>query len=209
MILALSTRAASFSPLQIGILGDKCQLVAPETPVIGLRLALPFAINDTAAGLDLGILSVTEKSFTGVRLSAISWSSEGPINGVSVSLFDVSDINGIQLAGLGIALDVRGLQMGLNPHARAIQGVQLGLINCAGDRNGLQLGLLNLNDEFFGRSQEVSGVQLGLVNQAGPLRGLQIGLLNHASSLRGVQLGLLNIDRSSAFPYLPLLRFSL
>ena len=177
-LLALSAPAASFSPLQIGILGDKCQLVSPETPVIGLRLNLPRSFNDTVAGLDLGLLSDDTATFSGLRLNAISFSHD--CNGIAIALFDMAAfLNGIQIAPIAVAGNACGLQIGLGTDAEELHGVQIGLFN--GTRT---------------------------ISHSPTVRGLQIGLVNYANSLHGLQLGLLNIDRSSAFPYLPLLRFS-
>ena len=178
-LLALSASAASFSPLQIGILGDKCQLVSPETPVIGLRLNLPRSYNETVAGIDFGLLSDDTTTFSGLRLNALSFSHD--CNGIAIALFDMAvHLKGIQIAPIAVANNACGLQIGLGTDAEELHGVQIGVFN--GTRT---------------------------VSCSPTVRGLQIGLLNYASSLRGVQLGLLNFDTSSSWSCLPLLRVSL
>jgi hypothetical protein len=178
--LFLAALCAAFSPLQIGLDGglEGKQLVSRETPVVGLRLNLPFSANETAAGLDLGLLSDDTTTFTGLRLNAVSYSHT--CNGIAIALFDMAAfLNGVQIAPLAIAGNACGLQIGLGTDAKELHGVQIGLFN--GTRH-------------FSSSPSV--------------RGLQIGLVNYARSLHGLQIGLLNIVPDSDCPCLPLLRVS-
>ena len=132
------------TPLQLGVAGESLQLAAPDTPVIGLRLNLPFSENQTAAGLDLGLFSLSD-NFTGIRLNAFSW-AEAPSGGATLALFDsCTDYAGAQLAFFGTASGTfTGLQMGAFPYAAALRGVQIGIVTRAGDLRGLQIGLLNI-----------------------------------------------------------------
>ena len=177
-LCAASASAAAFSPLQIGLGSPDWQLVSEDTPVIGLRLNLPRSINDTVAGLDLGLLSDDTATFSGLRLNAISYSHD--CNGIAIALFDMAvNLNGTQIAPLAIAGNACGLQIGLGTDAKELRGVQIGLFN--GTRH-------------FSSSPSVHGLQLGLVN--------------YAHSLHGLQIGLLNIVPDSPLPVLPLLRAS-
>ena len=174
--LCAAPASAAVSPLQIGVWGEECQLISPETPVIGLRLNLPRSYNDTVAGLDLGLLSDDTTTFSGLRLNAIAYSHS--CNGIAISLFDMAAfLNGVQIAPIAVAGNACGIQIGLGTDTEELHGVQIGLFN--GTRT---------------------------VSYSPTVRGLQIGLVNYANSLRGLQLGLLNIDRSSDYPCLPLLR---
>ena len=141
-LLALS--ASAFSPLQLGVAGRDLQLCAPETPVAGLRLNLPFSENDMAGGLDLGLFSLSG-SFTGIRLNAFSW-AEAPSGGVTLALFDsCTDYTGVQFAFFGTASGTfTGVQIGAFPYAASLRGAQIGIVNRAGALRGLQLGLLNI-----------------------------------------------------------------
>lgn len=188
-LFARSVSAAAFSPLQIGIDGETLQLVDAHTPVYGLRLNLPVGGNDTVGGLDVGLFSYAD-NFTGIRLNLQSWTHK-TVRGVDVSLIsmgtDYTELDGIQIAGLGVTAKLRGLQAGLVSYAATLRGLQIGLWATAGDLCGLQIGLANFSDSSH---------------------GLQIGLVNRAETLHGLQIGLVNIATESDFPCLPLLRAS-
>ena len=207
-LFALSASAASFSLLQIGIDGEYIQLVDSHTPVVGLRLNLPISMNNTVAGLDVGLMSYAT-TFAGIRLNAMSWTHK-TVRGIDVSLIsmgtDDTEVDGIQIAGLGVAAKMRGLQAGIVSYAACLCGLQIGLWSTAGDLCGLQIGLANFADSPQG------GIQLGIFNasfpavEGGNICGLQIGLVNYARFLHGLQIGLLNIATDSGYPYLPLIR---
>ncbi len=209
-LFAPSASAAEFSPLQIGIIGDDgLQLVDSHIPVVGLRLNLPISMNDTVAGLDAGLMSYAT-TFSGIRLNAMSW-TEKTIRGVDVSLIsmgtDDTEVDGIQIAGLGVASKMRGIQAGIVSYAAILYGLQIGLWSNAGDLCGLQIGLANFADSPQG------SIQLGVFNSSAPIfemggivRGLQIGIVNLAETLHGVQIGLLNFVSVSSIPCLPLIR---
>ena len=206
----LATSAATFSPLQIGIDGEDIQLVDRHIPVVGLRLNLPISGNDTVAGLDVGLMSYAT-TFSGIRLNIQSWTQK-TIRGVDVSLIsmgtDDTELDGIQIAGLGVAAKMRGLQAGVIPYAATLRGIQIGLWSTAGDLCGLQIGLANFTVSSHG------SIQLGVFNSSSPsfeggeVRGLQIGLVNCAETLHGLQIGLLNFVFNSSIPCLPLIRAS-
>ena len=209
-LLALSASAA-VSPLQIGILGDKCQLVSPETSVIGLRIGLA-SDNATVAGLDLGWGSLA-RHFSGIRLNVLSSADE--CNGISIALLaDVSEhVNGIAIAFLEPLVFERPGEPALFQH---VNGATIAFAGFAEEINGLQLAcfaqattIRGIQAAAMPLARTACGLQFGLFNRADDLYGLQVGLVNHAESLRGVQIGLLNFDTSSSWSCLPLLRVSL
>lgn len=194
----------------IGTPGDLnvLQLVSSETTVVGLRLDIPVAFNETVVGLDAGIVCHAE-NFWGICAGAFSAMEDG--NGLLVSVFDGSPhVNGIQIAGISSAETFRGMQVGVVPRAKEVLGIQIGLLDCAPSLTGLQIGVLNIDslDSDSNCLREVRGVQIGLANTTATLYGVQIGLVNSTETLHGIQLGLLNAVSSSPHRYLPLLRVS-
>ena len=206
-LFARPASAAAFSPLQIGVGWPRSdlQLVSSNTPVIGLRLNLIGSYNETAAGLDLGLFSVSD-TFSGIRLNAVAQGDT--VNGISLGLFDGADtLNGLQIAPIAIALDACGLQIGLFNWSDDLHGVQIGLVN-----NGQYLGshshVHGMQISFLNATGTLQGSQLGICNTTRELHGVQIGIFNFADTFHGLQIGLVNIVSSSDFPCLPLLRAS-
>jgi len=141
----LAFPALALSPLQLGVAGESLQLCAPDTPVVGLRLNLPFSESTApSGGLDLGLFSLAE-SFTGVRLNLFSW-AEAPSGGATLAFFDsVTDYAGVQFAFFGTASGVfTGIQIGAFPYAAEVRGAQIGIVNRADALRGVQFGLLNI-----------------------------------------------------------------
>ena len=220
LFLALSalSAAAAVSPLQIGVWGEECQLVSPDTPVIGLRLNLPFSENDAVTGFDLGLVSFAGP-FDAPRSDDVA--KDLSLNGISLGLvaWTYGDVNGLQAAVFGFAGHVHGIQAGCIDLGGDVSGVQFGLYNlCFGPLHGLQLGAFNGGIQsvrggqtgLFNAAVALHGLQVGLFNGADDARGLQLGIVNLVwKSLRGVQIGLLNFDTSSSWSCLPLLRVSL
>ena len=227
---AHSLGSPAFSPLQIGFepllplafasmfycaggigpSGDLnvLQLVSSDTTVVGLRLDLPIAFNETVVGLDAGIVCHAE-NFWGICAGAFSAMEDG--NGILVTVFDASPrVNGIQIAGVSKVDTFRGLQVGAVPRAKEVLGIQVGLIDWAPSLTGIQIGLLNIDslDSNPDYLREVRGIQIGLANTTATLYGVQIGLVNSTETLHGLQLGLVNAVSSSPNRCLPLLRFS-
>ena len=125
-----ATAATAAMPLQLGIAGDTLQLCNLSTPVCGLKLNVPYADSDDAAGLDIGFVGAVGE-FKGLRLNAVNLSRD-----CSRSL---------ELGLMNIAYgEVHGMQFGAFNHAEDMHGFQLGIINHAGNLYGLQLGLFNI-----------------------------------------------------------------
>lgn len=131
--LCAAAAAQAAMPLQLGIAGDALQFPAADTPVRGLKLNLPYATSDDAAGIDLGFVGGAGE-FTGLRLNAVNL-SETASSGLELGLLNI---------GKG---EVRGMQFGVFNHAKDMHGFQLGVINHAGHLSGVQVGLLNFVDK--------------------------------------------------------------
>ena len=131
-VLGAASVALADMPLQLGIGGSTLQLCRKTTPVTGLKLNVPYADSDEAAGLDIGFVGGVGE-FTGIRLNAFNLSRDCS-SGLEIGLLNI---------GYG---EVHGMQFGVYNHAEEMHGFQLGLINHTGELSGLQLGLLNLVD---------------------------------------------------------------
>ncbi|MBP5787546.1 MAG: hypothetical protein J6Y19_07010, partial [Kiritimatiellae bacterium] len=95
-LLAFPLLSSALTPFQIGVAGQDLQLVAPDEPVCGLRLNLPFAENASMTGLDLGLFSLSD-SFTGIQFDLFAW-SEREFTGIGLAFFHSAvDLNGVQL----------------------------------------------------------------------------------------------------------------
>lgn len=128
-VLGIAAAAQAAMPLQLGIAGSPLQLCRQTTPVTGLKLNVPYADSDVAAGLDIGFVGGAGE-FTGIRLNAVNLSRDCS-SGLEIGLVNI---------GYG---EVHGMQFGVFNHAEEMHGFQLGLVNHAGELSGLQLGLLN------------------------------------------------------------------
>lgn len=132
-VLCAVAAAQAAMPLQLGIAGDALQFPAADTPVRGLKLNLPYAMSDDAAGIDLGFVGNVGE-FTGLRLNAVNLSE--------------TNSTGLELGALNIARgEMHGMQFGIYNHADQLHGFQLGILNHAGRLSGLQVGLLNFVDK--------------------------------------------------------------
>lgn len=171
---------------------------------IFLSLFLPlFALSASAASfspLQIGLGSpdwqlVSEDTpVIGLRLN-LPRSFNDTVAGLDLGLLsdDTATFSGLRLNAVSFSQTCNGIAIALFDMAVFLNGIQIGLGTDAEELHGVQIGLFN-------------GTRT--VSYSPTVRGLQIGLVNYANSLRGVQLGLLNIDRSSDYPYLPLLRAS-
>lgn len=130
LALGLAAAAQAAMPLQLGIVGDAAQVFAREQEITGLKLNLPYAVNDYAAGIDLGLFGDAGE-FKGLRLNAVNLSS------VKTS--------GLEIGALNLASgELHGLQIGAFNRAAQVHGVQIGAINLTEKLHGLQIGLINI-----------------------------------------------------------------
>ena len=147
---AVPAQAMDLTPLQIGFWGPRAQLVPAETPVMGLRLNLAMADNAEVMGLDVGLVSRSER-MDAIQLNLVN-TVRAEFNGLGAGLFNQAG-------------SASGVQAGLfNRVQHDLNGFQLGLFNVADDVTGLQIGLFN-------RTMSLRGIQVGLVNLVtqGPL----------------------------------------
>ena len=116
-------------PLQLGIAGDYAQIFAQEREITGLKLNLPYAVNDYASGIDLGIVGNVGE-FTGLRLNAFNYTGIR-CSGVELGLvnIDEGEFTGFQFGAINRVEDMHGFQLGLINVAHRLHGIQLGLLN--------------------------------------------------------------------------------
>jgi hypothetical protein len=111
--------------------------------VAGLRLGIPYGINDSVTGLDFGLWGKSD----------YAWAIQ-----VNVAENRVRDeMGGIQISCVNDAGHLTGMQIGLWNQAPTMEGFQIGLLNLADNVNGLQIGVIN-------RTELMHGYQIGLVN---------------------------------------------
>jgi len=111
--------------------------------VAGLRLGLPYGVNDSVTGLDIGLWGKSD----------YAWAIQ--VNVLENRVRD--EMGGIQISCINDAGHLTGLQVGLWNTAPTMEGFQIGLLNLADNVNGLQIGIIN-------RTELMHGYQIGLVN---------------------------------------------
>lgn len=136
------------TPVQFSVFSP-VQLAPIESDVYGLRLALPYGVNNKLFGLDVGIWNQTNGNSYGIQVAGLLASRKGRTCGLNVGgLVNLSEgiEYGISIAGLYNQADahVTGLHLGVVNKAKKATGLQLGLINYCDDLNGVQLGLINI-----------------------------------------------------------------
>ena len=143
MFFAAGVRAEEIGmPLQIGIY-PPAQLIPEDADVRGLRLSLPYSVNNHVVGIDIGIASTASD-----------------IDALQVNLYSMvyGEMTGVQIALLATTGSGNGLQISLlNRASTVFEGIQCSLINMAEDMTGIQIGLIN-------RTEFLTGLQIGLVN---------------------------------------------
>lgn len=145
LALGLATAAQAAMPLQLGIAGDAAQIFDREREVVGLKLNLPYAVNDYAAGVDLGLFGGAEE-FKGLRLNAVNLSSVKS-SGLEFGLLNLAsgEMHGLQLGAFNRAGDMHGLQFGLVNISDKLYGLQIGLINAVMGGQALVLPFVNVH----------------------------------------------------------------
>ena len=128
MCLAVAGQAGM--PLQLGLAGDPLQIFGSDCEISGLKLNLPYAENDIAKGLDLGLVSGGGE-FSALRVNAVNL-SESRSSGWEIGAINFADGEMI------------GMQTGVFNRAGDMHGFQFGIVNCAGHLHGMQLGFLNI-----------------------------------------------------------------
>lgn len=150
---------------------------------VELNPALPFALlfmDPSRAGNEDQYVTIN-----GLHLSTFGIMSNGRINGVGISGFNVGleSVNGLTVNAL------------YNFSAK-MNGVHIsGLANSATHTSGMQLA-------FYNKSFVIYGLQAGLFNEAVAVYGLQIGVFNKAAKVRGLQVGFWNINEKRSMPFI-------
>ncbi len=111
--------------------------------VAGLRVGIPYGVNDSVTGLDVGLWGKSD----------YAWALQ--VNVLHNKVRD--EMGGIQVSALNDAGHLAGIQIGLWNCAPSMDGMQLGLLNLADEAEGFQIGLVN-------RAELLHGYQIGLFN---------------------------------------------
>lgn len=111
--------------------------------VAGLRVGIPYGVNDSVTGLDIGLWGKSD----------YAWAIQ--VNVLENRVRD--EMGGIQISCVNDAGHLTGMQIGLWNQAPTMEGFQIGILNLADEVNGLQIGLIN-------RTELMHGYQIGLVN---------------------------------------------
>lgn len=140
-IYATPVQLSFFAPVQL----------APVTSnVYGLRLTLPYGVNNKVFGLDAGLFSVSNGTQFGLQVAGVFASRKGfscGLNIAGVVMFSTEKNFGASLAGIYNQADgeITGLQLaGVMAKAKKVTGLQLALITYCDDLTGVQLGLVNI-----------------------------------------------------------------
>ena len=131
-------------PFQIAFIGPSMQLIDDDATIKGIRLNLPYGVNENVWGLDAGAVNH-------VRGSAKAW-QVGLVN------LTEEDFTGWQKGFVNLSPgQFLGFQFGFVNHAGSGEGFQLGFVNHAQNFDGLQISVINFAEEYY-------GIQVGLIN---------------------------------------------
>ncbi|MBN1864191.1 MAG: hypothetical protein JW808_04765 [Victivallales bacterium] len=129
-----------FAPLQI----------APEnSDVYGLRLCLPYGVNHSLHGADIGIWNVLTGKHHGVQIGALATMRGGKAYGWNIAgIANMSDGDdfGVSFGGIynNASGSINGVQLSaIHSRAKKVKGVQFSLFNYCDELEGVQVGLLN------------------------------------------------------------------
>ena len=111
--------------------------------VAGLRLGIPYGLNDAVTGIDIGIWGKSDYAWA-FQFNLLSNIVRDEMGGLQVSLFNQAG-------------NLTGIQVGLWNNAATAAGAQIGLLNLADQIEGFQIGIVN-------RTELMHGYQFGLVN---------------------------------------------
>ena len=138
-------------------------------------------------------------TMNGLHLSAGGFSGGVKLNGVGVSVYNVSYAsNGFSVTGFyNVAKHINGVHIsGLYNGADAASGLFIAAINDADDFTGMRIGVKN-------GSEYSKGLNIGLVNlNEAEMHGVQIGLFNKAGKCKGLQIGVWNINSKRSLPFI-------
>lgn len=210
------TAAAATVPLDISIFPPAGLFSwMPDKSVIGLQLAVPYAVSEDLFGISGGVVSLTRGTSGAINGGAVTLVGGGAY-GITAGGFWThagGPVIGLQVGGLAATAQDKafGIQVGgLYGHALGtVVGIKVGgLVSLAGqDAYGIHVGgLLARTSGSFG------GIQVGGIAQLtngdftglgvggtfnwvdGDMTGLQIGgLTTRARTMSGLQIGFMNM----------------
>ncbi|MEI6210279.1 MAG: hypothetical protein WCR06_01510 [bacterium] len=138
-MMATGALAQDTWPVEISFL----DWIYRPSDVAGLRLAVPYGINDSVTGVDIGLWGKSD----------YAWAFQ--FNALHNKVRD--RMGGLQVSCLNDAGDLTGMQVGLWNMAATAEGFQIGLLNLTDQMDGMQIGIIN-------RTELMHGYQIGLVN---------------------------------------------
>jgi len=187
LLIPMTAFSAETTPIQLSLF-HPAQLFPKETKVHGLRINLPYGINDEMIGIDFGLINKTTGLTQGLQLGLF------PLGGINIT----EELEGIQFAGFYAGANIaNGNVSGLQ-----ISGLFAGY-NKAYDLQGVQIAGILVGANL---AKNVDGIQLAsLYNKAEEIKGMQIGIVNVCNKMKGVQLGLVNIIEDSVPMFLPII----
>jgi hypothetical protein len=139
------------TPIQIALFAP-IQIAPVDSDVYGLKLSLPYGVNRTLYGLDVGAWTVVKEWQYGIQIGAL-FASRGNSESRSYGLNIAGLVNLSKGSGYGISIGglvnyaadaITGLQLACWTSAKKMTGLQLGVVNYADDLTGVQLGLVNI-----------------------------------------------------------------
>ena len=138
-VLAGGALAQDTWPIDIGLI----DWIHRPSDVAGLRLGIPYGLNEQVTGIDLGLYGQSD----------YAWAIQ--VNLLSNQVRD--EMGGLQVSILNQAGHLTGMQVGLWNNAATAEGFQIGLLNLADEMTGIQIGIVN-------RTEIMHGYQFGLCN---------------------------------------------
>ena len=111
--------------------------------VAGLRIGIPYGLNDSITGVDIGLWGKSDYAWA-LQFNVLSSIARDQMGGLQASLYNQAG-------------NLIGIQVGLWNNAATAQGFQIGLLNLADQFDGIQIGVVN-------RTEVMHGYQFGLVN---------------------------------------------
>ena len=153
------------TPVQLALFAP-IQIAPVDSDVYGLKLSLPYGVNRTLYGLDVGLCNIDQTVYGidiggwtmvkerqyGIQIGGL-FASRGNSKSKSYGLNIAGLVNLSQGSGYGISIGglanyaadaITGLQLACWTSAKKMTGLQLGVVNFAGDLTGVQLGLVNI-----------------------------------------------------------------
>ncbi len=134
------------TPIQFSFFAP-LQIFSENHKIFGLRLTLPYGVNRSLYGLDIGLVNKLDTLY-GLGVSALYSVHTKEMYGVNIAgMLNLSTGNHIGFSMAGIyneAKKVEGIQIAaLHNQAKTLNGVQISLFNYCHKMNGVQIGLLN------------------------------------------------------------------